>query len=154
MSRSSSSYHSSLRVGMQAALHQDLIAAEGDRLLDLLVAAPRAAGRSLRRRFGLAVERAEVADGGADVGVVDVAVDVVRAVRLGMQPARDGVGGAAQRRQVVRLEQLQAFVRASAARRRRPCQASRGNGRSPSSTPAGRQAQLGGHRRRTARSPR
>ena len=46
---------------------------------------------------GLAVEGAEVADGGADVGVVDVAVDVVGAVRLGVQPAADGVGGPAER---------------------------------------------------------
>ena len=30
MSRSSSSYHSSLKRGVQAALHQDLVAAEGD----------------------------------------------------------------------------------------------------------------------------
>ena len=36
MSRSSSSYHSSGRCGMQPALHQDLIAAQRDRLVDLL----------------------------------------------------------------------------------------------------------------------
>jgi hypothetical protein len=48
----------------------------------------------------LAVEGAEVADRGADVGVVDVAVDVVGAVRLGVEPAADRVGGVAERQQV------------------------------------------------------
>ena len=90
-------------------MHQDLVAAERDRLLDLLVEllARQDVGVGVAR---LAVEGAEVADGGADVGVVDVAVDVVGAVRLGMQPARDGVGGAAQGVQVVAVEQRDALV--------------------------------------------
>jgi hypothetical protein len=50
-----------------------------------------------------AIERAEIADRGTGVGVVDVPVDVIRPVRLGMQPPRDGVGGFAQGDQVVRL---------------------------------------------------
>ena len=37
-------------------------------------------------------ERAEAAAARADVRVVDVAVDVVGAIRLGVQPPRDGVG--------------------------------------------------------------
>ena len=70
---------------MIAALQEDLVAAQGDRLLDLLVEllARQDVGVGVA---GLAVERAEVADGGADVGVVDVAVDVVGAIRLGVQP--------------------------------------------------------------------
>ena len=89
-SRSSSSYHSSFSDGWIAALHQDLVAAQGDRLLDLLVQllARQDVGVGVAR---LAVEGAEVADRGADVGVVDVAVDVVGAVRLRVQPRRDGV---------------------------------------------------------------
>ena len=84
---------------VHAALHQDLVAAEGDRLLDLLVEllARQDVGVGVAR---LAVERAEVADRGADVGVVDVAVDVVGAVRLGVQPHRDRVGGPAELVQV------------------------------------------------------
>ena len=86
-----------LEVGMQAALHQNLIAAELDRFLDLLVelvALEHVAFGRLRR----AIERAEIADRRADVRVVDVAVDVVGAVVLGMQPARDLVGRPAERR--------------------------------------------------------
>src|SRR5262249_39762987 len=61
-----------------------------------------------------AVERAEVADGSADVRVVDVAIDVVGAVRLGVQPAANLVGGLAQGAQVTALEQGQPFVRRQA----------------------------------------
>ena len=92
---------------MQAALHQNLIAAEIDGLLNLLqkhVAIEHVAFGMSR----LAVERAEIADGRADVGVVDVAVDVVGAIRLGMEPARDGVGSSAHGREIVRLDQSQA----------------------------------------------
>ena len=105
---------------MHAALHERLIAAQGDGLLDLLVEllARQDVGVGVA---ALAVEGAEVADGGADVGVVDVAVDVVGAIRLRMQPAADGVGGAAEGRQVAAVEQGDAFVEASAARRQRLC---------------------------------
>ena len=94
---------------MHAALHERLIAAQRDGFLDLLV------NLLARQDVGvgvvaLAVEGAEIADGGADVGVVDVAVDVVGAIRLRMQPAADGVGGAAQGRQIVAVEQGDAFV--------------------------------------------
>ena len=53
-----------------------------------------------------------------------------------MQPARDRVGRAAQRGQVVRLQQRAALRRASAARRRPLCRAV-WQSLSPSSTPAG-----------------
>ena len=70
---------------VQPALHQDLVAPQRDRLADLLEqhVAVEHVGLGV---VDLAVERAEVADGRADVGVVDVAVDVVGAVRLGMEP--------------------------------------------------------------------
>ncbi len=93
---------------MVAALQEDLIAAEGDGFLDLLV--QHLARQDVGVGVGaLAVEGAEIADGGADVGVVDVAVDVVGAVRLGMQPAAHGVGGAAEGGQVAAVEQGQAL---------------------------------------------
>ena len=108
-----------LELGMQAALHQNLIAAELDRLFDLLAAALRAVKHVAFGVLRLAIERAEIADRRADVRVVDVAVDVVGAIRLRMQPARDGIGRAADRRQIVRFQQPQALVGRSAARRRR-----------------------------------
>ena len=65
-------------LGVHAALHEDLRAADGDELLDLLQE------RVVGERVGVAVarvapERAERALGGADVRVVDVAVDDVGA---------------------------------------------------------------------------
>ena len=113
MSRSSSSYHSSGRCGMQAALHQDLVAAQRDGLADLLEqdVAVEDVGLGV---VDLAVEGAEVADRGADVGVVDVPVDVVGAVRLGMEPLADGVGGAAEGEQVGRRGAARRPRRASA----------------------------------------
>ena len=107
---------------MQAPLHQNLVAADRDRLFDLLqqhLARQDVHLVVLRRP----VKRAEVADGRAGVGVVDVAVDVVGAERLGMQAARDGIGRLSQRDQVVRFEQRAAPRQESAARRRRPFQA-------------------------------
>ena len=107
-----------LQLGVHPALQQDLVAAQGDRLLDLLqqlVAVEDVAfGVS-----GLRENAQKPQTAGADVRVVDVAVDVVGAKRLGMQPARDGVGRAAERGQVVRFQQRKPFVAASAARRRR-----------------------------------
>ena len=105
---------------MHAALHEGLIAAQGDGFLDLLVEllARQDVGVGV---VALAVEGAEVAHGRADVGVVDVAVDVVGAVRLGVQPRRDGVGGPAQGVQVLAVEQGQRLRRRSSARQRRLC---------------------------------
>ena len=91
------------QLGVQSALHQNLIAPQVDGFLDLLqqhVAIQQVAFGVLR----LAEERAEVAHGRADVRVVDVAVDVVRAIRLGMQAARHRVGRAPQCRQIVALQ--------------------------------------------------
>ena len=98
---------------MQPALHQDLVAAQRDGLADLLEQhlAVEDVGLGV---VDLAVERAEVADRRADVGVVDVAVDVVGAIRLGMEPAADRVGGAAQLQQRGRTEQLDPLVETQA----------------------------------------
>ena len=98
---------------MQPALHQDLVAAQRDRLADLLEqdVAVEHVGLGV---VDLAVEGAEVADGRADVGVVDVAVDVVGAIRLGMEPPADRIGGPAQLQERGRTEQLDPFVEAQA----------------------------------------
>ena len=94
---------------MQAALHQDAGAAQVEGLLDLL-------RRSISLRqdvaFGVAhgpVEGAEAAVLGAEVGVVDVAVDDVGDDAFGMQLAADGVGLHADADQVVGAEQVERF---------------------------------------------
>ena len=91
-----------LKVGMQPALQQNLIAAQGDGFLDL-----RVEGRTVQHialgRLRAAVERAEIADRCADVGVVDVAVDVVRAIVLRVESQRHLVGRAAERSQIAAL---------------------------------------------------
>src|SRR5262249_5758753 len=102
-----------LETGVQAALHQGLVAAQGDGFLDLLVNLLTGEDVGVGV-LALAVEGAEVADGGADVGVVDVAVDVVGAVRLGVEPAADGVGGPAEGVQVAAIEQGDAFLEGEA----------------------------------------
>src|SRR6516225_8702221 len=99
---------------MKSALHEDLVAAKGDRLLDFPV------NLFARQDVGiricaLAIERAEVANGGADVRVVNVAVYVVSAIRLGVQATANGVGGAAQRWQVAALKERHALFLAEAA---------------------------------------
>ena len=76
---------------MQAALHQDLVAAQRDRLADLLEQHVAIQHISLGV-VDLAIERAEIADRRADVGVVDVAVDVDRC-----GTARDGAAGTRDR---------------------------------------------------------
>ena len=84
-----------LEVGMQPALHQDLVAAQRNRLADLLEqhVAVEHVGVGV---IDLAVEGAEVADGRADIRVVDVAVNVVGSIGLGVQPLTDRLGGAAE----------------------------------------------------------
>ncbi len=89
---------------MEPTLHQDLVAAKGDGFFNLcveLVSLEHIAFCVL----GGAIERAEVADRRADVGVVDVAVDVVRPPRLRVQPPRDRVGGMADRGEVGRRQE-------------------------------------------------
>ena len=126
---------------MQTALHQNLIAAQIDRFLDFLqqhFAVEHVAFFVLRR----AVERAKSQTADTDVRVVDVAIDVVGAVRLGMQPARHGIGRAAQRRQIVRFEQRQPFVGRQRIAGDRFIQQS-GNGRSKFNSRGGKPQPLG-----------
>ena len=101
---------------VHAALQQDLVAAQGDRLLDLAV--------QLFARDDVALgiarpsrEGAEAAAAGADVRVVDVAVDVVGAIGLGMQPAATWRRRAGQAPPGRATPAAAALRRASAARR-------------------------------------
>ena len=70
---------------MEPALHQDLVAAEFHGLANLVEQYVSIEHVGFRVVY-LAVEGAEIADRRADVGVVDVAVNVVGAKRLWVQP--------------------------------------------------------------------
>jgi len=98
------------QAGMIASLQEDLISAECDRFFDLLIENfPR---QNISIGVGaFAVESTKIAHRRADVGVIDVAVYVVGAIRFGMQSATYRVGGTAERMQVVALEKLEPFLR-------------------------------------------
>ena len=79
------------QVGVVAALQQQLVAAERPGLVDLAEDLLEAEDVAFGMADG-AVERAEVAAGDADVGVVDVAVDDVGDDAVGMLAPPDRVG--------------------------------------------------------------
>ena len=96
-------------LGVQAALHHDAGAAQLDGLLDLakdlLVAEQITLGRAQRP-----VEGAEIAAGGAEVGVIDVAVDDEGDIVAWQHPAAHGVRGRAHRDQLAALQQRQRLM--------------------------------------------
>ena len=97
-----------IQVRVQAALHQDAGAAQVDGLLDFLE------DDFLRMHvaFGVAhgpVKRAKAAIFGAEIGVVDVAVDDVADHAFRMQLAADWVGGHADADQIVAAKQVDRF---------------------------------------------
>ena len=97
-----------LQLGVQAALHQNAGAAQIDGLLDLVE------DHFLRMdvAFGVAhgpVEGAEAAIFGAEVGVVDVAVDDVADDAVRVQLAAHRVGGHADDRSGRCFKQFQSF---------------------------------------------
>ena len=98
---------------VQPSLHQDLVAPQRDRLADLLEqdVAVENVGLGV---VDLAIKRAKVADRRADVGVIDVAVDVERAEGLGMEPPAHLIGGPAQLEQRRRTIKLDPFFEAQA----------------------------------------
>src|SRR5262245_26138838 len=98
---------------MVAALHEDLVAADRERFLNLLVQLFAWQNVCLRLRL-FALKGAEIANGRTDIRVIDVAVDVVGAIRLGMQPARDRIGRSAQADQILAIEKLNALIEAEA----------------------------------------
>ena len=93
-----------LEIWVQPALQQNLFAANVDGLLNFFEQHFSLQHITLRR-LGRAIESAEVAHRRADVRVVDVPIDVVGAVGLGMHPAGHFIRRPAQRGQIVRLEQ-------------------------------------------------
>src|SRR5262249_518188 len=56
------------------------------------------------------IESAEIANRGADIRVVDVAVDVVGAIRLRMQSPADRIRRPAERVEVLRVHEADAFL--------------------------------------------
>src|ERR1035437_1528645 len=96
-------------IGVQATLHQHTGPAQVERLLDFFE--NRLLGQHVPFRVAHgAVERAEAAVFGAEVGVVDIAIDDVRGDALGMPLAADGIGLHADADQVVRTEQIEHFL--------------------------------------------
>ena len=93
-----------------ATLHEEARAAHFERLLDLLV------DHRLRQQIALAhvagppVERAEVAVGDADVGVVEVPVDDERDLRGIRRPVADLVRDATDVDEVARTEERDRLV--------------------------------------------
>ena len=100
-----------LQVGMQAALQQHAGAAQLDRLAHLVVDGVEVEDVALGRQLALQrpVEGAEGAVLGAEVGVVNVAVDDVGDHALGMQAAAHRVGLHTDADQVIGAKQLQRF---------------------------------------------
>ncbi len=96
-----------LEVGMQASLHEHAGAAEFDGLADFFVDGVEVENVAVcgGGAFQRAVEGAEGAIFGAEVGVVDVAVDDVGDHALGMFGAADSVGFHADADEVVGVEQ-------------------------------------------------
>ena len=94
---------------MQAALHQHAGAAQFDGLANLFVDGVELEDVAFfgGRAFQRTVEGAEGAVLGAEVGVVDVAVDDVGDHAFGMQLAADRVGFHADADQVVGVEQVE-----------------------------------------------
>lgn len=94
---------------MQSPLQQNLITAKSDSLLNFGVEFVLAENVHILM-LGMAIEGAEIANGGTGVRVVDVAIDIVRAIRLGMEASRHLIGGMADCHKVVRLQQRETFL--------------------------------------------
>ena len=93
---------------MQSALQQDLVAAKSHCFGNLFQQL-RAVENVTLLMFGAAVKSAKIADRRADVGVIDVAVDVVGTKRLGMQSDRHLIGGSTERRKIVATGDRESF---------------------------------------------
>ena len=111
MSASNCSYQASVSSGCRPPCSRIWSPPSCDRLFDLLPERRAVEHVGLRRSAG-AAECAEAAAADTDVRVVDVAIDVVGAEGLGMEPARRRVGRLPQRGQVARFQQLQPLGRA------------------------------------------
>jgi hypothetical protein len=100
------------QIGMQAALHQHTGAAEFDGLANLFVDGVEIEDVAFlcRWAFEWAIEGAEGAVLGAEVGVIDVAVDDIGDRAFGMEPAAHRIGFHADADQVIGLEHLQSLL--------------------------------------------
>ena len=105
---------------MQAPLEQNLISTQSHGLANLLQQDLAIKHVSVSV-VDFSVKGAEVADRRADIGVVDVAVDIVRAVRLGMESPANGLRRLAKFQQARLVEE----PRPSSKVRRRPLAACR-----------------------------
>src|SRR6185312_9213054 len=97
-----------LQIRVQAALHQDAGAAEVDRLADLVE------DHFLRVHVAFlmprrAVKGAEAAIFGAEIRVIDIAIDDVADHALGVQLAAHLIAGHAEAHQVVAIEEIDRF---------------------------------------------
>src|SRR5437870_2611801 len=97
-----------LQIGMQAALHQHARAAEFDRLANLVVDCFQIEDVSLFGfgAFQWTIERTESAVFGAEVRVINVAIDDVGDHALGMQLAAQGVGFHTDADQIIGAKQI------------------------------------------------
>ena len=93
---------------MQAALHQHARAAQGNRLLDFLKDGFERLDITFRRAHG-AIEGAEGTVLGADVGVVDVAVDLISDHVAGMQALANGVRFHADAQKVIGAQHVESL---------------------------------------------
>ncbi len=103
-----------LEVGVEAALHEHSGAAHFDCLANLFVDRLEVEDVALSGHLALErpVEGAECAVLGAEIRVVDVAIDDVADDALGMEPASDGVGLHAKAYQVVGAEMVEGLLAA------------------------------------------
>ena len=107
-----------LEVGVDAALHEDAGAAHLDGLADLVVDGVEVEDVAFGGELALErpIEGAEGAVLGAEVGVVDVAVDDVADHAFGMKAAADGVGLHADADEVVGGEAIESLLAGNAHR--------------------------------------
>ena len=94
---------------MKPALHQDLIAAKFHSFFDFLKDDVCIQNVSLSI-INLSVKRTEIADGCTDVGIIDIPVDVVSAVRLWMHTLTYGISSTAEFVEAAFSHQNHAFV--------------------------------------------
>src|SRR5437588_6568730 len=100
------------QIGMQAALHQHACAAEFHRLANLVVDRFQIQDVSLFSFGSLqwTIKRAECAVLGAEVRVINIAIDNVSNHALGMQFAPDGVGLHADADEVIGAKQVESLL--------------------------------------------
>lgn len=95
---------------MQSPLQQNLIPAEINGFLDLLIQHIFSENVCFRMSDG-SIEGTKVADRGTDIGIVDIPVDVESSVRLWVETVCHPVRSRSQLAEIVRLEKREPFFR-------------------------------------------